>query len=586
MNQADPRLLADLDEAVRLRGAGRAGEAAAILERLAAQVPTSPEIRNNLGNALADLGRLAEARRHLEAALAMAPDRVEAPANLALVLDGLGEFALGLEHHRLAATLAPGHAAIQFNLGTALERARLYDEGEAAYRQALALAPDFAQAWHNLGNLLQETGRVEEADAAYRRALDLKPDFLQARSSHLMNLHYLPNARPEAIFAAHREWNDRHGRFAAQPFANSPDPERPLRVGYLAAYYRDHPVGFLSEAALSNHDPGAVALFVYVNNRGDAAEARLRPRAAGWRDLSSLSDDQAAQHIRADGIDILVDLAGHTRDHRLGVVARRPAPIQLHWGAAYWNGTGLDAIDGLITDRIEVPPDHPPPLSETPLYLPGCYVCYRPPDDAPPVAPSPRAANGVPTFGCFNRIAKINESVVALWGRLLRDCPKARLVLQDRSFDDVAQRARIRARFAAQGVEAARLDLVGALPHRAVLEAYGRVDVALDSFPWSGSIITLESLLMGVPVVTWPADSIAGRHSASLLSALGCPEWIAPSAETYCDLAAKLAESTPSRPALRQALLNSSLCDANGFARNLEALYRACWRGWCQAQTR
>ncbi|MBI4966526.1 MAG: tetratricopeptide repeat protein [Rhodospirillales bacterium] len=586
MNQADPRLLADLDEAVRLRGAGRAAEAAAILERLAAQFPTSPEIRNNLGNALADLGRLAEARRHLEAALAMAPDRVEAPANLALVLDGLGEFALGLEHHRRAATLAPGHAAIQFNLGTALERARRYDEGEAAYRQALALAPDFAPAWHNLGNLLQETGRVEEADAAYRRALALKPDFPQARSSHLMNLHYLPDARPETIFAAHREWNDRHGRFAAQSFSNPPDPERRLRVGYLAAYYRDHPVGFLSEAALSNHDPGAVALFVYVNNRGDAAEARLRPHAAGWRDLSSLSDDQAAQHIRADGIDILVDLAGHTRDHRLGVVAHRPAPIQLHWGAAYWNGTGLDAIDGLITDRIAVPPDHPPPLSETPLYLPGCYVCYRPPDDLPPVAPPPRAANGFPTFGCFNRIAKINDRVVALWGRLLRDCPKARLVLQDRSFDDVAQQARIRARFAAQGVEAARLDLLGALPHRAVLEAYGRVDVALDSFPWSGSIITLESLLMGVPVVTWPADSIAGRHSASLLTALGRPDWIASSAETYCDLAAKLAESGSLRPALRQALLNSSLCDANGFARNLEALYRACWRRWCQAQSR
>lgn len=585
MDPDQPRLQADLETAARLRAQGQAEAAAAILERLARTAPDRPEILNNLANALADLGRLAEARRRLEQALALAPDWAEAHANLALVLDGLGVFDAGLDAHRLAARLAPDQAAIQFNLGTALERSRRYEEGEAAYRRALARAPGFAEAWHNLGNLLQETGRVEEADQAYRRALALKPDFPQARSSHLMNLHYLPEAKPEDIFAAHREWNALHGRHAPEPHANPPDPDRVLRVGYLAAYYRDHPLGFLSEAALVRHDPQAVSVFVYVNNRGDGAEARLRPRTAGWCDLSRLADDQAAQSIRADGIDILVDLAGHTRDHRLGVMARRPAPVQLHWGAAYWNGTGLDAIDGLITDRIEVPPDHPPPLRETPLYLPGSYICYRPPDNAPPVAPAPRRANGFPTFGCFNRIAKINDRVMALWAGLLQDHPQARLVLQDRSFDDQAQRERILERFAAHGVEAARLDLLGARSRREVLEAYGRIDVALDSFPWSGSIITLEALLMGVPVVTWPADSIAGRHSASYLASLGHSDWIAANAREYRDLAGKLAESDLSRPALRQALLSSSLCDGTAFARNLETLYRAQWRAWCARKT-
>jgi protein O-GlcNAc transferase len=553
------------------------------------QHPGRAEFHVNLGNTLADMGRLAQAEAEYRQALAQDGDCGEAHAGLALLMEARGAREPALFHHFRATEILPRSAEARFNLGTALEGAGRYGEAEAAYRRALALREAFPAAWNNLGNLLQETGRVLEADSCFRRALQLAPGFAIAHSSLLMNLHYRTDLEPEAIWAEHLDWAKRHAPAPRTGHANRRDPARPLKVGYLAAYYRNHPAGFLTEAALSRHDPAQVEFFVYVNNAGeDGAAERLRAFAAGWRAIGDLGDEEAADLIQADGIDILVDLAGHTRDHRLGLVALKPAPLVLHWGAAYWNTTGLAQLDGLITDRIEVPPEAPPPLAERPLYLPNSYVCYRPPGDPPALAPPPLLERGHPTFGSFNRVAKLNDLVLDLWGRLLAQSPQARLVLQDRSFSDGDCQGRMLARLAGRGIEAGRVTLLGRLSHSEVLEAYGQIDVALDTFPWSGSIITCEALLMGVPVVTLPGRTIAARHSASYLTTLGRPEWIAASGEDYIAKALELVASPQAlaglRAGLREELLASPLSAGEAFARNLESLYRNLWRTWCQTR--
>ncbi len=533
--------------------------------------------RFSQANLLADQGRIDEAVAALQALDGFGP----AHANLALLLEQKRDLHGALAQHRLACALMPGHAQVWFNAGTALEHARHYTESEAAYRRALALHPHFAEAWHNLGNCLQEQGRVKEAAQAYNQALSLNPDFAPAKSSRLMNLHYLPDAGPEAIFEATTS--------CAPPCREKTATKRrqdgPLRIGLLCAYVRRHPLGALALAGLERLDRQRFSLHVYVNGpSGDESAKRLQAASKGWTEIDALSDQVVAEKIASDGIDILIDLAGHTRGHRLGVMALRPAPLQIHWGCAYWNGLGMPAIDYILTDRTEAPPDNLPPLTETPLYLPDSFACFNPPDDLPPVSPLPMLERGSPSFASFNRLAKLNDKLLALWGRLMDAAPKgSRLIVQAHAFDDEGVRERFLDRLNAVNIRASQVELIGAMTAQDVLKAYARADVALDSFPWSGSIITLEALMMGLPVVTWPHPSIAGRHSASFLTSLGKTEWIADSADDYIAKALDLV-SNPNRlntirAGLRQQLLDSPVCDATMFAKNLEETLLQAWNG-------
>ncbi|MDK9721924.1 MAG: tetratricopeptide repeat protein [Rhodospirillales bacterium] len=577
-------------------------------------------------NRLADQGLTREAMELLASLEGFGP----AHANLALLFEQKQDLPAALHHHRRAVALMADHAQVWFNAANALEHARQYAESEAACRQAIALKPDFAEAWHNLGNCLQEQGRVAEADQAFRQALTLRPGFETALSSHLMNLHYLPEATPEAIFEvtkqcaarflAHDRLTPSHpgdlglnvnrslkqisradSRAKPEPFNGSgffrsalgqariwPDEKRqsrPLKIGLLCAYVRRHPLGSLAVAGLERLDRKHFSLTAYVNQSSlDSSAQRLRAACNVWREIGQLSDEAAARQIQADKIDILIDLAGHTRGHRLGVMALKPAPVQIHWGAAYWNGPGLPAIDYLLTDRIEVPPGHPPPLLERPLYLQDSFACFLPPENAPPIAALPMLERGAPSFASFNRLAKLNDGVLALWGRLMAKAPKgARLIVQAHAFDDMAVQARFLERLAVRGIDATQVELIGALAPDDVLKAYAKADIVLDSFPWSGSIVTLEALFMGLPVVTWPHPTIAGRHSASFLTTLGETGWIATNEDDYLakalDLVSDAKRLAGIRQGLRDRLLASPLCDAARFAQNLEAALLLAWEG-------
>ncbi len=406
---------------------------------------------------------------------------------------------------------------------------RKLDEAIACFRRALELWPDAPHVHYNLGIALKEQGKLDETIACYRRTLELKPHHVEAHSNLLFTLQYRPGVTLAELAAAHREYDRTH----AQPLrsqwkrhenvrdrAPSVGGSRRLRVGLVSPDFYRHPVGYFVVRCLEFLDRGQCETVCYSSRvPQDDMTARLQAAAALWRDVAGLSDEQLANLIRADRIDVLVDLAGHTGQGRLLAFARKPAPIQVTW-AGYVGTTGLTAMDYILADRYEIPPQSETYYCERVLRMPDGYVCYDPPDYAPPVSPLPAAEHGFVTFAGFHNTVKITPEVVEVWARVLRRVPQSRLVLKYRGMDDPTAARRLTDLFAARGIEAARLELLGFSPHREALAQYRRIDVALDTFPYNGGLTTCEALWMGSPVVTCPGETFAGRHSLAT-----CPTW-------------------------------------------------------------
>ena len=362
------------------------------------------------------------------------------------------------------------------------------------------------------------------------------------------------------VFAEHRRW---HAQHAAPLAAGTPPPPltfapgaRRLRLGYVSPDFNHHAVACFIEPVLAAHDRTRVEVFCYAAVRApDRITARLRRLAEHWRDIAPLDDAAAAALIRADRPDLLVDLAGHTAHHRLGVFARRPAPVQATW-LGYPNTTGLDAIGYRLTDAVADPPGQTEAFhSEKLVRLPATFSCYGPDADAPPVNDLPAARAGAVTFGSLNNFAKITPAVIALWSRLLRELPGSRLVLKSRGLGDAAVAARIRDAFAVHGIEPARLTLDGAeLSVAAHLSLYHGIDIGLDPFPYNGTTTTCEALWMGVPVVTVTGANHVARVGASLLTHCGLTELVASDEAGYIAAAVALAGDPDRMTTLRRTM--------------------------------
>jgi protein O-GlcNAc transferase len=583
----------DFPEAHNARGmalaaAGRSAEAAASFGVAVALRPGFAWARHNLGSLLGQLGEHEEAVacfRHIAAAM---PESAEAHNDLGSALSDLGKGREAIASYRRVVALKPGFAEAHYNLGSALKQENLLTEAAACFRRALELDPGHAAAYNNLGSTLREAGDVAAAIACFEQAERLLPRSLVACSNRLLALHYDPRSTPESILEAHRDFDRRFGRPASPPARhdNEPDPDRRIRIGYVSADLRAHPVGYFLSPVLPAHDRHSVEVFCYADSRtADAVSRRLQAASDVWRATAGLGHDDLARRVRADRIDILVDLAGHTARNRLPMFAERPAPVQVTW-AGYVGTTGMGAIDYLLSDACETPADADRFHVETVMRLPDGYVCFAPPDDAPAVAPLPAGKRGIVTFGCFNNLAKVGPGVLALWSRILAALPQARLVLKTHALGDPGTASRCRDLAAAAGIAGERLVLQGACPHRELLAAYGEIDVALDPFPYSGGLTTLESLWMGVPVVTLGGDGFAARHSLSHLTNAGLAALIARGADDYVEIAVGLARDLPRlarlRAGLRARVAASPLCDGPRFTRHLEAAYRVMWRRWCE----
>ncbi|MBY6266503.1 tetratricopeptide repeat protein (plasmid) [Azospirillum sp. 412522] len=570
--QADPAVLA-----FDLHAAGRTDEAETLYRRALADAPMQPAILHNLALAM-------ESNRR-------PPDRILAVYRIASAIDpSYGKAEAG------AGGVAFGRGAV----GTALRH----------WERAVRLVLDNASLWFNLGVAQQMAGDAAAAADSYAAALRLRPDDPAMWSQHLLCLNYLDLSGRE-LLERHRRFGDAFGTAAAAPpHANAADPERRLRIGYLSVEFRSHLGGYFLAPLLERHDRTAVEITCYSllpPDREDEVTARFRTLADRWRTVDRLDNEALAARIRADGIDILVDLAGHSGLNRLPMLARRPAPVQATW-LGYPNTTGLDCVDYRIVDPVSDPPASPggtsgrggaaghaadahaadAHASESLARLPGPFLCFRPPADAPAVVPLPAGARGAVTFGSFNKLAKLTDATVALWAEVLRRAPGTRLLLKDRPLSCPEVARSWRDRFARHGIDPDRLDLLGWIADPGGhLAAYNRIDIALDPHPYNGTITTCDLLWMGAPLVTLRGERHAARVGASLMTAIGLPGLVAATPDRYADIAAGLAGDLTGlmrlRMGMRERVAASPLCDEPRFLRHLETAYRLMWRHWCAA---
>jgi len=570
-----------------LTAKGEWDAAVAACRQAVALNPSLAAARNNLGIALNQQGDIDAAGCAFRQAIALQGNYAEAHANLGVALKAQGRLdeAVGALRHALA--LNPSLAGAHSNLGVCLKDQGQLDAALAACQRALALAPGRADTCANLGNILKDMGRLDGALAAYRQALALNPRSAEAHSNLVLALHYHPRYDAKAIAAEQRCWNQQHAvplRTCRAPHANDRHPERRLRIGYVSHDFRAHAVGRNIWPLFRQHDRAQCHITCYaLVPRPDAWTARFRAQADGWRDMAGLSAAQVACQIRADEIDILVNLTLHTSTPCLLVFAYKAAPVQVTF-AGYPGSTGLTTIDYRLSDPYLDPPGMDEAIySEQTLRLPESFWCYDPVDEHDiSVGGLPAGKSGVVTFGCLNNFCKINEDVLALWAAVLRQVAGARLLLLTRPG---AQRLTTAEFMVRQGVAAERLEFVDPRPRRDYLELYHRIDVGLDSFPYNGHTTSLDSFWMGVPVVTLVGPTAVSRAGWCQLSNLGLPELAGQTPEEFVRIAVALARDLPRlaelRSTLRHRMERSPLMDAPRFARNIEAAYRQMWRVWC-----
>jgi len=541
--------------AVDHQNRGEFREAVAWYRRVLTLRPGRADVHHNLGHALSALNRPDEAAAHFEAAVSLRPNYPLALAGLGFLHYGAGNYIEAAECCRLALEGDPGLHIARFTLGVALQ-----------------LAGDPQAAREPLETVLAD---------------ETMPD--SAWSQYLLCLNYLSSVSPEELTEAHRRFGARLPRPASTVHANVADPERRLRVGYVTVEFREHLGGYFLMPLFEHADRERFEIVAYSGLPAAAHDERtawFRERADLWRSTEGIGDDALVESVRADGIDILVDLAGHSGLNRLSALARHPAPVQINW-LGYPNTTGLPAMDYRLVDAVS-DPEGPADAyaTETLIRLPECFLGLRPPDRAPEVTPSPCLNDGIFTFGSFNTPAKTTPEVLGLWTRILDAVPGSRLLLKNRAFERPAAAAAMRRRCAEAGIAPERVALIGwASTRDEHLTAYGQVDLALDPFPYNGTITTCDALWMGVPVLTMPGDRHAARVGASLLRAAGLAPFIAEGPDDYVARAVAIANDRRRlslvRLSMRDRLRGSPLCDTRRFVADLEAAYRAAWRRWC-----
>jgi predicted O-linked N-acetylglucosamine transferase (SPINDLY family) len=565
-------------------------EAEHLSRRVLKLCPDLAQGHHDLGVALMQQDRLAEAEAGYREALHLKPGFPDAHNHLGLVLQRQRRLEEALQSYEAALRFWPDRAEAYNNVGAIHVLLGRLSEAVPYLEQAVRRQPGLAEMLTNLGMALLLQGQVEEAMVHHRRARRLPQIPAAPYADLLLAANFDPDLEPGSLLEEHVRWAKVHApRLVSAPHANDPDPDRPLRVGYVSPDLRWHAVARFFEPILANHDPRRVLAHCYAEVPvPDAVTRRLQGLAQGWRFSCGLSDARLAEAIRADQIDILVDLAGHTANSRLLTFAHRPAPVQVAY-LGYPNTTGLPAIDYRLTDTIADPPG-PCRYTEELVCLSEGFCCFGMPTDAPDVAPLPALRNGHVTFASPHSLVKLNARVLDLWARVLATLPGSRLLVF-RSGLTGPIRDRLATEFLRRGIDADRLDLrdvpMMEVHERGYLELYSEADVMLDAFPAAAHTTACEALCMGIPVVTLYGDRTWGRLSASVLTRLGLTDWVVRTADEYIAIAARsatdLAKLAELRAGLRYRLL-AELGDGSRFTRALEETYRDLWRRWCRTR--
>ncbi len=550
------------------------------------------ELRPDYALAWIGLGRVCSERRNLVDSVAayteaarLAPS-AEVYCDLSQTLYLQNRFDAALDAARKSINLNPGLVLAHCHAGRALLKFGALSEARKEYEAALAVDPNSPEALVGMAGIAGQFCQREESIALYARAIQADPRRHGTHSGLLFTLSAGGAASHQEILEAHQTWAQLHGA-GVRAFPHSPEHEdaaRKLRIGFVSGDFYDHPVRFFIAPILRGLDRELFSVVCYSNSsHNDFATRELRALADEWLPCLDLKDDQLAERIRADRIDILVDLSGHTSGNRMPVFLRKPAPVQATY-LGYGDTTGLPTMDYWITDWVLHPQDTRHLTSERIWRLPRCWVMYEPPAGAPEVAD--RDNRGPVTFIACNALQKVGPESVALWAKVLEALPDSRLLLKARGMSGPGEMSMMNERLVRAGISASRVTLMGQVQTRSeYLALYGTVDIALDTTPYSGATTTTEALWMGVPVVTLPGERMVSRMSASILTTVGLEELIARDADDFVRIATELAQDAPRRSRfrreLRPRLSASPLGDSADLARQFGAALRQMWAAWC-----
>ncbi|MDP1784607.1 MAG: tetratricopeptide repeat protein [Sulfuricurvum sp.] len=582
--------------------------------------PSAKEIER--WNTLFSGGNYQEAEKHSRKMTKKYPDSGNAWKLLGAVLMQIVHYQEAFYATKMAIKLLPGDPEAQYNLGVAYQGLGMIPQAEECYHEALKIQPTWYQAYGNLGIIYNEQGKFPKAIEYYRRALAINPQIcqvynnlgsafnsqgshveareyyykaLEAEPTHgyvfgniLFSLNYDPDLSAEEIYAAYQEYNRRFALPLAKyhkPYTNDQNPHRRLKVGYVSPDFKQHSVRHFLEPLLANHDKSVVEVYAYAEIvKEDEMSQMYKGYCDHWIPTVGMSDEVLAQRIRSDGIDILVELAGHTNNNRLGVFARKPAPVSLSW-MGYGYTTGLSAIDYYLTDEISVPEGSEHLFSEEPWKIESPSYAYSPAAGMGEVSLLPFNESGYITFGTLTRAVRVNHRTIRVWAELLKRVPNSKLIINSKDYRDPSMKEILVQRFNEHGIDKDRLEIGYSTPPWNVLR---RMDIGVDCFPHNSGTTLFETLYMGVPYVTLADRASVGRLGSGILHGVGRDEWIAHTEEEYIDKLVSLASDIPAlasiRAGLREEMIKSPLMDGVGFARKVEKGYKEMFARWCQGQ--
>jgi len=586
--------------------------------------PNHPDALHLLGLIVAKTGRMDQAIQLIQKAIQIFDSSHVYHSNLAVYLAKVGRFEQAITHYQKALAIKPDDPGVHNNLGMALFYQRKLKQSRTYFIQALDLKPDYheanihlsmvyealhnmdnaiaccqkvisqsddcgqlAMAFNQLGNIYLKRSQIDDAICSYKKALANKTDSHQIWSNYLLALNYDFKQSKEIIFHEHQKWGNHISQtIREQTFhANIPDIHRPIRVGYLSPDFRMHPVSFFIEPLLKYHQNFDVYCYADVQ-KPDHVTHRLSKYQNTWKNISGYSNAAVIDLIRSDGIDILVDLAGHTAKNRLRIFASKPAPIQISY-LGYANTTGLKSMNYLFTDACLDPVECTSFYTEKLIRIDPCFCCYHAPDLSVNISNLPALTKNYVTFGAFHNLTKVSEHILSLWAEILLSIPDSRLIIQSITLSDGSNIRRYKQWFEFKGIASDRIEYLGYQPFNDYLQKHHEIDVMLDTQPWSGHTVACHGLWMGVPIITIDGSCHAGRMVTSILNTLGLNEWVAKTQVQYVEKAVYWSKSlhllARLRSEMRTRMIHSCFCDGNDFTNKIEQIYHEVWKKWCDA---
>ncbi len=552
--------------------------------------PESAPINGAIGSVLLDQRRYTEAASFFRKANAIVPNDANITYSLGQCYYYQLDYDEALYWYKITLALQPSMFSAHNSMAAIYGLHRAYHRARQHLVKALEIKPESAVAHFNLGILQCETGNLDQGCALLRKSIQLDPNKSMKYSALLFHLHYQSRLEKEFLYNKHREWNKKYAASLCERIKhrNSKVPNRRLKIAYISPDFHMHSVSVLFVGILKSHHRDQYEIFCYSDGEiSDGMSVTLKKMADHWCDINHKSDAYVLQRIQEDEIDILVDLAGHTGDNRLQMMSYKPAPIQVTY-LGYPNTTGLDAINYRLTDEWADPVEEKGQYySEKLIRIPDGFLCFQPAVNIPDVAPAPFNKNGYITFGSFNNLQKINTQVISLWASVLNSVNNSRIVLKARGLDDDDARQRIFSEFSQLEVVAERITLLNYEENIGDhLVNYSLIDIALETFPYNGTVTTCEALWMGVPVITLRGDMHISRVGESIMYQAGLPDLIAETSENYIKIATDISNNPELinhlRGNLRPHLAHSKLMDAKGFIGHLESIYRDMWHCYCE----